>query len=77
MHNKGNHKPNEKETHRVGENISNDATDKGLISKIYKQLLQIDIKKMTNPIRKMGRSPKYTVSQRRHTMLANRDMISC
>ena len=47
--------------------IANKATDKELISKIYKQLMQLTTRKKQKPNQKMGRKPKQTFLQRRHT----------
>ena len=47
--------------------IANEATDKELISKIYKQLQQLNSRKINDPIFKMGQRTKQTFLQRRHT----------
>ena len=47
--------------------IANEATDKELISKIDKQLLQLNTRKINDPIKKMGQTTKHTFLQRRHT----------
>ena len=47
--------------------IANETTDKGLISKIYKQLIQLKARKTNNPNKKWGKRPKQTFLQRRHT----------
>ena len=45
--------------------FANDAIDKGLVLKILKHLIQLNIKKQLN--KKIGRRPKQTFLQRRHT----------
>ena len=47
--------------------IANEATDKELISKIYKQPIQLNTRKSKRPNQKMGQRTKQTFLQRRHT----------
>ena len=58
MHNEGNYKEDEKTDFRMRENNSNDTTNKGLISKIYEQLIQPNTKKNKQPNQKVGKRPK-------------------
>ena len=51
--------------------FANEATDKGLISKIYKQLVQLNIKKNKLPNPKMGRRTKETFIQRIYKLPTN------
>ena len=43
--------------------IANEAIDKELISKIDKQLLQLNTRKINDPIKKMGQRTKWTFVQ--------------
>ena len=63
MHSAGNYKQDEK---RMGEDNSKQGKwDKGLISRIHKQLIQFNMRKK-QPNQKVGRRPKQTILQRRH-----------
>ena len=52
MQSKGNYKQSEKTPSEWEKITANETTDKGLISKIYKQLIQLNARKTNNPNRK-------------------------
>ena len=71
MHSKGNYRQGEKTTIRSEKIIANETIDKGLISKIYKQLIQLNARKTNNQIKMCGKDLNRHFPKKTYRWLTN------
>ena len=83
MHNEGNISMVERQPSEWENIIANETTDKGLISKLYKQLTQLSIRKTNNPVKKWAENTATLLSdplcphQLFSVLIRHRESIGC
>ena len=75
MHSKGTISKVKRQPSEWEKIIANETTDKGLISTIYKQLIQLNARKTNNPIKKWGKDLNRHFSK--DIQMANKHMKRC